>query len=82
MLLKGFISIFDDFYVASKWDLRHYIIGKLGWKIDAGSETLGCLVVSENGQIAVCETPIPADTDHHAEGKKDSKIHVFDLKVK
>ena len=56
-------------------------IGKLAWTIDAGSEKLGGLIVSENGMIALCETPIPTGVGPNQGPKKPSKIHVFDLKV-
>ena len=61
--------------------LCDYIVGKIAWTIDGGSEVLGGLLVSDNGQVAVCDTPTAPVQTYTAQPAKESKIHVFDLKV-
>ena len=79
--ISNFISYYNRHTITYYLLSYVFAIGKIAWTIDAGKETLGGLTVSENGQIALCETPIPPGTPYNTGPKKDSKIHVFDLKV-
>ena len=69
-------------YIVYWWAvLCDYIIGKIAWTIDGGSEVLGGLLVSDNGHVAVCDTPTAPVQTYTAQPAKEIKIHVFDLKV-
>ena len=63
------------------WVLCDYIVGKIAWTIDGGAGTLSGLLVSENGQVAVCHTPTPRVQTYTAPPETECKLHVFDLKV-